>query len=140
MVQQPVYYPAEVQEIAPGTDIYFAVEVTNNSTVEARVRLTGRLHQGATMGTGDLIATYESDDVPINAGYTSTIYLPGSTAYHTTVDLGGDPERDLMIDLEYQDASGNWQTAISDQQFFRVYDVRPTEYDFTIGTPEVRMP
>lgn len=147
MVQQPVYYiGAPVgPEIAAGTEVYFPVPITNNSGKDVTCKVTGHLHQGATMGTGDFMhwpdgseARFESDPLTIPAGRTISLGLPGGDKNWTTKDIGGDPERDLTnVILYYQDEAGNWVEYGSTEKY-GIYQVPAEEYQFTIGTPEVR--
>lgn len=133
--------PLAVPEFAPGTDIYISVPVTNKSSQDVECKLKGNLHQGAQTGTGDLLAEWESDVVPVPAGQTQNLWLPGGDDFpHTTVELGAGTfgvgiERDLTVTLYYK-KDGEWVEHTS-HDFRPLYKVPEVEYEFTIGQPSV---
>jgi len=137
------WMPLEVPEFAPGTDIFVSVPVTNNSNQDAECKIQGNLHQGAQTGTGDLLAEWESDVVPVMAGRTASIYLPGGDNFpHTTLELGAGTfgvgiERDLTVTLYYK-KDGEW-IEYDSRDFRPIYKVPEIEYEFTIGQPSVNL-
>lgn len=133
-----MYSPAVIvqqagPQIAPGTQVWFAVPVTNNTDRTVTCKVTGHLHQGATMGTGSFMrwpngteARFESSEQSIDPGQTVTLGLPGGDQLWTTQDIGGDPERDLTdVILHYQDEEGNWVEDGSTENY-GIYQVTPS--------------
>jgi len=115
---------------APNTNIQITCPITSHSTGSARVKVKLLIYEGSVLSThGTKLKEYTSAEKTISPGASASFVFS-----HTTIE-GTIDRRDVGVEVQYWNGS-TW-VADGSNEWDDLYYVRPTEYDFEIGTPTV---